>query len=464
MTFAARRQKLLSQLSRPLLLAAGKPPPRNYPANTFPFRPDSTFLYFFEGAEAGSMALFEPASKTVTLFLPQRSVEEALWHGALESFSDAVKRHQVDAVLEVETIEAELKRRGVFGRLDAVAVADFEATAFLAQVSQQPLSFSNPTQVASLQVREAIAGLRLRKSDEELEAMRRTAQVTRAAHLAAMQHTQVGGTEQQLCAQVESVFAQHGCSPAYQTILSVRGEVLHNHGHDNVLRSGDIVLLDGGAEDKHSGYCSDVTRCWPVDLQFTPQARDIYELVLASQLKAIDAVKPGVRFRDLHRISCQVLAQGLVDLGLLVGSADSLVEQGAHAVFFPHGLGHQIGLDVHDLEAFGDEIHYPRGASRSTQFGVSFLRMDMVIEAGMTFTVEPGLYFVPAIVNSPDFRNRFKGSVAFEKAEGYLAMNEGRGFGGIRIEDDVHCRDSGAEVLTAHIAKTVAELAAVRAA
>jgi Xaa-Pro aminopeptidase len=277
--------------------------------------------------------------------------------------------------------------------------------------------------------------------------------------VAAMKASRPGVKEELLAGIVEGVFARSGCVQAYGTILSVRGEVLHNHDHGNTLAAGDIVLLDAGAEGQ-AGYCSDVTRCWPVGGAFSPEGRDLYELVLKSEVHAIAQIKPGVRYRDLHLSACRVLAQGLVELGLLTGSADSLVEAGAHALFFPHGLGHQIGLDVHDLEAFGDRVHYPN-RQRSPQFGLGYLRMDMNLAEGMVFSIEPGLYFVPAILRNPEFQAKFKGQVNFEKAEQYLAMNGGRGFGGIRIEDDVLCTAGGSEVLTAAIPKGRAEIEAL---
>jgi Xaa-Pro aminopeptidase len=272
-----------------------------------------------------------------------------------------------------------------------------------------------------------------------------------------MTHSKVGVSEQFLAGQVEGAFARAGCVPAYSTILSVRGEVLHNHSHGNLLREGDLVLLDAGPEGP-TGYCNDVTRCWPVGGAFSAEAKAVYELVLASELAAIAGVKPGARYRDLHFAACRVIAEGLVELGVLKGSVDGLVESGAHALFFPHGVGHQLGLDVHDLESFGDRVHYPSGRTRSAQFGTGFLRMDMDLAAGMTFTIEPGVYFVPAILHAKEFRERFEGQVNWSRAEAFLAMNQGRGFGGIRIEDDVLCTASGAEVLTASIPKQVAEL------
>jgi Xaa-Pro aminopeptidase len=460
MSFAQRRQKLLAELQRPVLLLSGAPPARNYQANAFPFRADSNFLYFFEAPEANSAALFDPDEKSVTLFLPERTVEDALWHGALESFATAKARHQVDAVLPMEALESELKRRQLIGKLDALAVADDRSTRLASRLSGAVLDFAAAEQFGAWPVLSAIAHLRLQKDEREVAAMRRTAKVTHQAHVAAMRRTRVGVSEQQLLASVEGTFLEHGCVPAYQSILSVRGEVLHNHGHQNTLQRGDLVLLDAGAEEASSGYCSDVTRSWPVDGRFGAEAKEVYQLVLSAQQQAIDAVKPGVRFRALHQLSSRVLADGLVQMGLLNGSVDDLVEQGAHALFFPHGLGHQIGLDVHDMESFGDRLHYPQGRTRSTQFGLSFLRMDIDLEAGMTFTIEPGLYFVPAILRSQSFREIFSKTVNFDAAERFLQLNEGRGFGGIRIEDDVLCTTGGADVLTASIPKTVLEVEA----
>jgi Xaa-Pro aminopeptidase len=460
MSFVLRRDALLNALGRPLVLFSGSALSRNYPANTFPFRADSNFLYFFDRPEPGSAALFDPGDKTVTLFLPERSMDDALWHGELESFESVKARQSVHAVLPVEGLERQLEAIAKGRQLDSLAVADFKATARARGITGKDLQFDDAAKVGPPDVLDAIASLRLKKGPDELAEMRKTAVVTQEAHLAAMKASKPGVKESYLAGLVEGAFARSGCSAAYGTILSVRGEVLHNHHHGNTLANGDIVLLDAGAENA-AGYCSDVTRCWPVGGPFSAEGRDVYDLVLQAELQGIAQVKPKARYRDLHLSACRVLAQGLVDMGLLIGNADSLVEAGAHAMFFPHGLGHQIGLDVHDLEAFGDRVHYPMGRTRSTQFGLASLRMDMDLEDGMVFSIEPGLYFVPAILRSPDFRQRFKGQVNFEKAERFLSMNGGRGFGGIRIEDDVLCTSGGAEVLTAAIPKRRSEIEAL---
>ncbi len=446
-----RRAALLADLSHPTLLFAGGAIPRNYPANVYPYRADSTFLYFFAAPEPGSVALFDPDAQTVTLFLPARTPEDALWHGPVPSFETMLVEHGVDAILPVEDLTALVAKARKGRKVMALAVADPVATATAAALTGLELAFADPKHVGPPELVDLIARMRLVKDADELAAMRHTAAITREAHVAAMTHTRPGIYEQELAGIVDGTFARHGCVPAYNTILSVRGEVLHNHAHGNLLRETDIVLLDGGAESAN-GYCSDVTRCWPVSGRFSAEGREIYDIVLRAELAAIAAVAPGVAYADVHRTACTVVADGLRDLGLLKGRTEDLVDSGAHALFFPHGVGHQIGLDVHDMEAFGDRVHYPK-RRRSEQFGTAYLRMDMDLAAGMTFTIEPGIYFVPAILRNEKFRRRHASHVDFERAESYLTMNSLRGFGGIRIEDDVVCTPHGAEVLTAAIPK-----------
>jgi Xaa-Pro aminopeptidase len=461
MAFAQRRERFLALLADPVVLFAGGSIGRNYPRNPYPYRADSSFHYFFESPEPGSAALFDPQAGTVTLFLPPRTIEDALWHGVQEPFEAACARHGVAAVASADELEVEVRARAKGRPVRALAVADAATTARARALTGEDLAFEVPPRVGHPEVVDAIASLRLRKGPEELAEQRRLVPITREAHEVAMRHSRAGVSEQLLTGLVEGAFARHGCVPAYNTILSVRGEVLHNLDHGNLLQPGDVVLCDAGPEAASTGYCNDVTRCWPVGGRFTPEARDVYQLVLQAELHAIAQVRPGVRFRDLHLAAARVLAEGLVALGLLQGDPDGLVEQGAHAVFFPHGLGHQLGLDVHDLEAFGDRVHYPDGRTRSPQFGTAFLRMDLDLAPGMTFTVEPGLYFAPAILTHPDLRARFARAVRWDVAERYLGLNQGRGLGGIRIEDDVLCTETGSEVLTHAIPRSLADIEAL---
>ena len=455
--FKLRRKQFLGAIDAPVLLMAGSWIPRNYPANPGPFRADSTFLFFFGETEANAAALFDPKDKSVTLFLDERTDADALWHGPSASFAEIKRDTGVSAVEKRSDLAAKVKKKlGARGS----AIASVRATAEARKITGDRVDFFNAKKVGHPDLLLAIAQLRNHRLPEEVKEMRRAAAITRDAHKAAMAHTRPGVGEQELVGHVEGTFVKHGCVPAYGTILSVRGEVLHNHDHSNTVKSGDLVLLDAGAE-LPSGYCGDVTRTWPANGRFSPAQRDIYDIVLAAEKASIAMIRPGVRYRDLHLESARVLSDGLSQLGLMHGDADDLVASGAHAVFFPHGVGHLIGLDVHDMEGFGDLIHYPPGRKRSTQFGTAFLRLDVDMAPGMCVTIEPGIYFVPPILHDPALRKRFKGQVNFAAAEKFLKMNGKRGFGGVRIEDDVMCTRSGREVLSAEVPKERAALEAL---
>lgn len=447
-----RRSQLLDTIDSPVLLFAGGFRSRNYPQNPYPLRADSNFLLFFPHVEPDAAALFDPKDKSVTLFLPERTAEDALWHGPQPSFADIKKVLGVDAVHNRADLQKLVKKQCGRRKVSVVAVADSRVMHEARAIGGEGVDFYSVDKVGDADTIAAIAQLRLKRDPEELKEMRATAAVTREAFVVAMANTRPGIFEQELVGRVEGVFTRHGCVPAYNTILSVRGEVLHNHAHGNLMSETDIVLLDAGAENA-SGYCADVTRAWPVSGRFSPEGRDVYEIVLAAEKAAIEAVRPGVRYRAIHELSCRIIAEGLVSMGLLKGQPDALVESGAHALFFPHGVGHLLGLDVHDMEAFGDQVAYAPGRTRSKQFGTAYLRLDLDLEPGMCFTIEPGIYFVPAILRDPAFRKQFKGQVDFARAEAFLSMNGLRGFGGIRIEDDVHCTTSGPDVITAAIPK-----------
>jgi Xaa-Pro aminopeptidase len=455
-----RRTEFLRAIDGPVVLFAGGQRSRNYPANSYPFRADSSFLYFFDRPEPDAAAFFDPADGSVRLFLHERTTADALWHGASSSFAEEAARQGVAEVLRVEQLEAEVRRLAKGRSVRCLAVADHRTTERARRLTGEALDFDSAGGPGDPKVCDAIFALRKVKQGEELDEIRKAAAITREAHLGAMRHTREGGSEQELVGVVEGAFAHHGGVPAYSTILSVRGEVLHNNHHGNTLRRGDLVLLDAGAE-LASGYCADVTRTWPVTGRFSPEQAEVYDIVLRAELAAIAAVAPGVRYREVHFAAARVITDGLVQMGLLHGDVDALTEAGAHAVFFPHGVGHQLGLDVHDMEGFGDRVHYQAGRRRSEQFGTCYLRMDRDLEVGLVFTIEPGIYFVPAILADPGLRTRFGNAVAWERAERFTKANDGRGFGGIRIEDDVLCTPRGAEILTAAIPK---ERAAVEAA
>jgi Xaa-Pro aminopeptidase len=455
-----RRKQFLSSIDAPVLLMAGGWISRNYPANWSAFRADSTFLFFFPEPEANAAALFDPKDNSVTMFLDERTTSDALWHGPTPSFADIKRKLGVNKIEKRADLSALVKKKVGTRKCKTLAIADQRATAEAKKITGEKVDFFNTAKVGSADLLRAIAQLRNHRMPEEIAAMREAAAITRDAHKLAMAHTRAGVSEQELVGHVVGTFSKHGCVEAYNTILSVRGEVLHNHDHSNTLKNGDLVLLDAGAE-LASGYCGDVTRTWPVNGRFSPAQRDIYDIVLAAEKASIAMVKPGTRYRDIHLESSRVIADGMSQLGLMNGKAEDLVACGTHTLFFPHGVGHLIGIDVHDMEGFGDVVAYAPGRKRSKDFGTAFLRNDIDMAEGMCVTIEPGIYFVPAILHDKAFRAQHKQHVNFSKVERFLSMNNKRGFGGIRIEDDVLCTKKGPDVLSKEVPKERIALEAV---
>ena len=436
---AERRAQLARTVDGPILLVGNGDRPRNLPMSTVAFRQDSSFLYFTGCTHAGAAVTLIDGRET--LYLPVPAEDDALWHGVshtIEELGAALGFQNVrpSSMLETDTAAVD--------GIATIAIPDLRQTQRASQVSGMPLEFGSRN--GDDRLIDAIIQMRRRLSEAELHEMRQTAEVTRAAHLAAMAATRPGVHEREIAAAFQYEVSRAGLRLAYPSIVTVRGEVLHNFEYVNTLASGQLLLLDGGAEAA-TGYATDVTRTWPVSGQFSPRQRAAYDAVLQAQQESIALVRSGTRYRDVHTQSSRVLATFLADEGLLTCDPDTAVETGAHALFFPHGVGHLLGLDVHDLENFGDRAAYPEHRSRSSQFGTGYLRLDLDLEPGMVVTVEPGFYVVPAILEDTDLRTRFSALVDFERAASWA------GFGGIRIEDDVVVTTGDPEVLSAAIPK-----------
>ncbi len=443
--YADRRKKLTDRVSGPILLMGNGERSRNLPMNKLPFRQDSTFLYFTGCVVPAAAALIEDG--TCALFLPEVGEDDALWHGPTPTHAELGARAGAD---QVHTIGDLAKILG--GRQPRVlAVPDESRNAVASMLGDTPLAFGREYGDADLV--NAIISLRLPKSELELDEMRRAAAISKVAYDEVLAATRPGGTERALAALFQGILAANDCDLGYGTILTQRGDVLHNHDHSGTLESGRLVLLDGGGEVR-SGYGVDITRTWPVSGRFTPRQRAVYDAVLKAQLTSIEACKTGTWYREVHDASSRVIAQYLADEGLIRCSPDDAIDNGAHALFFPHGVGHHLGLDVHDLENFGDLPSYPAGKARPEQFGTANLRLDLPLEDDWVVTIEPGIYFVEAILRDPMLQERFKGIVDFERALSWV------GFGGIRIEDDVRICGDQPEVLT-HVAKTVTDIEAL---
>ncbi|MEM6714438.1 MAG: aminopeptidase P family protein [Cyanobacteria bacterium P01_D01_bin.6] len=436
-TLRARRERLAALINFPVVLWSGQSRSRNFPANTYPFRASSHFLYL-AGLPLVQAAIRLDGAR-LTLYVDESTPAAALWHGPTPSRTELATAMGADAAYPLSELDEHLD--GV-----ATLLVQDETTA-AAQLTERGLV--NPTQDRALA--DALVQLRLTHDDAAIAEIRKAAQVSVQAHRAGMAATQAGQSEATVRAAMEAVIIAAGMTTAYNSIVTVHGEVLHNEHYHHVLQSGDLLLADVGAEAS-TGWASDVTRTWPVTGNFSPTQRDLYDLVLAAHDACIEMAQPGVEYRDLHLLASRVLAEGLVDLGILRGAPESLVEQDAHALFFPHGIGHLLGLDVHDMEDLGDLAGYAPGRTRSDRFGLGFLRLDRPLQAGMVVTIEPGFYQVPAILQDPQNRDRYAAVVNWERLAQFQDVR------GIRIEDDVLITSTGCEVLTASLPSQASEI------
>ena len=287
--------------------------------------------------------------------------------------------------------------------------------------------------------------MRLTHDEAAIKEIRQAIAVTIEAHQAGIKATPTAKTEAEVRGAMEGVIIAANMTTAYNSIVTVRGEVLHNEKYHRSLQSGDLLLADVGAETVN-GWASDLTRTWPVNGRYSSTQRDIYDLVLAAHDECIARMSPGVEYRDIHLLGCKKIAEGLVDLGILQGKPEDLVEIDAHALFFPHGIGHILGLDVHDMEDLGDLAGYETGRERSQRFGLGYLRLDRPLKKDMVVTIEPGFYQVPAILNNKEMRSKYHNEVNWERLELFSDVR------GIRIEDDILVTETGTEILTAKLA------------
>jgi len=431
-TLRHRRQRLARLIDFPVILWSGTASPRNFPANVFPFRASSHFLYF-AGLPLRNAAIRLEAG-VLELFMDDEQPGSAMWHGEVPHRDEIARQIGASSAWTMSDLESR--------SVDAatIAVQDFQTRWQQSDILHRQVLSAQHSGI-DRELAQAIATLRMTHDDAAIALVRQTAAVTVAAHKAGMAATTNAKTEAEVRAAMESVISAHNLSCAYNSIVTVHGEVLHNEQYHHPLQSGDLLLADVGAEAQ-MGWATDVTRTWPVSGKFSERARDIYDVVLAAHDACIAKVYPGVEYRDIHLLACKTIAEGLVDLGILRGLAEDLVEMDAHALFFPHGVGHLLGLDVHDLEDLGDLAGYAPGRQRSDRFGLNFLRLDRILHPGMLVTIEPGFYQVPAILNDANLRLKYQSVVNWERLAEFADIR------GIRIEDDVLVTPTGSETIT----------------
>jgi Xaa-Pro aminopeptidase len=445
----ARRARLAAKLgSRPALLAAGVPRPRNYAANQYPFRASSHFLYLFGLPLRGAIAIYDGGD--FALYLPDPEPDQALWEGPPPS-PEEIRDATGCAVLPLAWLAASIRGRAVA----TLPAPDVETCLELSRLLGRDIR-RGVIDALDAPLADAMIDLRLHHDDAARDELRSAAAATAAAHAAGMAATRPGRTAAEVRAAMEAALMARGMGCAYPSIVTPHGEILHSERYDHRLADGDLLLADVGAETP-GGWAGDVTRTWPASGRYSSTQRDLYEAVLNAQKTAIAAVTPGRRYLDVHLLACQTLAAGLVDLGILRGDPIELAADGVVALLFPHGVGHLLGLDVHDMEDLGDRAGYAPGRERAKAFGLRSLRLDRDLAPGMAVTIEPGFYISPTILGDPALTRVAGDRLDRRRLEAFADVR------GIRIEDDVLVTDDGREVLTDAIPKTVAAVEAAMA-
>lgn len=455
-TYQARRKRLCSDVEKGLILLLGNEDVgMNYGANVYHFRQDSSFLYFIGIDQAGLAAIIDAETGETTVYGNELTLEDIVWTGEVPSIQSRAAARGIERTVAKSQLQDDLKAAGSSGRT-VHFLPSYRAK------SQEKIRLSlgiapaDQKQAASEKLIRAVINQRAYKSVEEVAEMEHAVNISRQMHHAVMQTARPGMKEAELAGIAQGIATAAEGYPAYPIIMTINGQVLHSHDHSNVLKEGDLVLGDYGGSTKHH-YAGDITRTFPVSQKFTTQQKEIYELVLKAEEDCIAACRPGVSYQEIHLQGAQIIGEGLKALGLMKGDITEAVAQGATALFFPHGLGHMIGLDVHDMEDLGEDfVGYSEHIKRSPLFGTGYLRLGRELESGFVLTVEPGIYFIPQLIDQWQSEGKFTDFINYD------ALGKYRDFSGIRIEDNVLIRDEGHKVLGKRIAKTVAEVEALR--
>ncbi|MEI6748132.1 MAG: aminopeptidase P family protein [Bacteroidales bacterium] len=423
----------------------------NYPANTYTFRQDSNFSYFFGLAHPDFTGVVDLENDIDYIFGNELDIEDIIWMGPQPGIREQAA--QVGVINTASLAELSIFMSNIIrmGR-QVHFVMPYRAETLLQMSGLLGINHSRISNYVSLPLIKAIVKLRSVKDKLEIAEIEKAVDVAYLMFTEGMKMAHPGIKEQEIVGRMEGITISHGRPVSFPIILSINGQILHNHNHGNILKEGRMLVIDAGAETELN-YVSDITRTVPVGGKFSQRQREIYEIVLNANLKSIAATKPGVFYKECHTVACETIAEGLKALGLMHGDVKEAVAQGAHALFLPHGLGHMLGMDVHDMEGLGQiNVGYDNEIQPSKQFGTAYLRMGRRLQSGFVVTNEPGIYFIPELIDIWKKENKFPEFINYAKVEEY------RDFGGIRIEDDILVTETGCRVLGKPIPKTVEEI------
>jgi len=454
-TYTERRRILKEKVGKGIILLFGNDEsPMNYTDNTYHFRQDSTFLYYFGIQQPGLAAVIDVDNDIEIVFGDEYTVEDFVWRGPQPTIAGQAENCGVSNVEPAKNLATMLSK----------AQQKKQAIHFLPlyrpenKIRLYELLGIAPKEVAnnfSVELVKAIVSQREIKTEEEIVQLHQAVDVTVDMHVAAMKFAKPGMTEAQVTAEIYKIAIAAGGNISFPIIATKNGQTLHNHYHGNVLKEGDLFLIDAGYENE-MGYAGDLSSTVPVSKKFTSVQREIYQLTLNSHQAAIDAAQLNKPFKNVHVAASKTIFEGLKSMGLTKGNTDDAFEAGAHALFFPCGTGHMMGLDVHDMEDLGEVWVGYDGQPKSMQFGLKSLRLAKPLQPGHVFTIEPGIYFIPELMDLWRSQNKFNEFINWDEVYKY------RNFGGIRNEEDFVMTENGAQLLGKPKPKTVEEIEAIR--
>ncbi|MEE4260868.1 MAG: aminopeptidase P family protein [Bacteroidales bacterium] len=452
-TYIQRREKLRKTVGSGIILLLGNDEsPMNYTDNPFRFRQDSTFLYFFGLDKPNLAGMLDCESGEDWIYGNDLTVEDFVWMGPQPALAEQATQVGVKRTASVSSLVALLGKAANTGRTIHF-LPQYRSENKIKLFEWLGLLPAEQQDASSVELIIAVVNQRNYKTSEEVEEIRKAVDVTVDMHTLAMRMAKPGVTEAQIAAAVNEVAEATGGRISFPIIATINGQTLHNHYHGNTLKEGDMFLLDAGAETI-MGYGGDLSSTVPVSGKFTERQRDIYNICLASHNRSIDMLKPGIPFKDVYYESARVIVNGLKNLGLMKGNTEDALVNGAHALFFPCGLGHMMGLDIHDMENLGEVYVGYGGEPKSTQFGLKSLRLGRELEPGFVLTIEPGIYFIPELIDQWKSTNHNADYLNFNEIEEY------RNFGGLRNEEDFLITETGYELLGKPKPKTIDDVEA----
>jgi Xaa-Pro aminopeptidase len=454
--YIQRRKQLQSKLTNGLVLLLGnEDSSMNYKDNCFPFRQDSTFLYYIGIDQPGLAAIIDLDENKEILFGENAGIDDIIWTGPqplVQELAESVGIGASDNSAKLATLLAAARKAQ--RPIHILPPYRPENKIKLSTWLDTPIA-QLPQFISETLIRAVIAQREI-KEDHEILEMDKAVSISVDMHLAAIQNARPGMKEYELAAQVEAIALANDGRLSYPTILTIDGQTLHNHYHGNTIQDGQMVLVDAGAETSMH-YAGDLTRTFPAGKQFTTRQRELYTVVLHALDHAVSLLRPGIQYKEVHTQACIKLAEGLTAVGLMKGDATAAVAAGAHTMFFQCGLGHMIGLDVHDMEDLGEPlVGYDDQLKKSTEFGWKSLRLGKTLKAGFALTVEPGIYIIPELID------RWKAEQKHTSFINYELLNDYRNFGGIRIEDNFVITDNGSKKLGKSLPKSLDEIEAMR--